>query len=392
MIIGAPVRPSRSARARALRSSWRRRARRPRSAMLQTSAASCVRRTPTGAMGPMPTNATTARAMERRSRPRPTLPSSARAPVSGSTAAATATVPPRRIPVSRRRAIPATRASRPPMPTTRAALETANVSAASVMGRRAPRAKGRRSLRAKGKAAAIASLCPALRRSVRRSSWAEGVRPTLARAETPVRTVWRGRSTPQPCRAIISTCSRLRWEGSASSCWDTEPRPARRRPEAEPTRRSSTAVGIRAGIPCCQPLRRISPRSLSGCAGTTWVSVANGSATENPAINCVTWYEAFAFCAWDGGRLPTEAEWEYAAAGAGENRLYPWGPAAPDATNSNSLNNPSRSAFILVGWFPPGKGRFGQLDLAGGMAEWTLDTLETTWYSGAGNPCNDCAV
>jgi formylglycine-generating enzyme required for sulfatase activity len=41
-------------------------------------------------------------------------------------------------------------------------------------------------------------------------------------------------------------------------------------------------------------------------------------------INCVTWHEAYAFCIWDGGFLPTEAEWELAASG-GEERVFPYG-------------------------------------------------------------------
>jgi len=99
---------------------------------------------------------------------------------------------------------------------------------------------------------------------------------------------------------------------------------------------------------------------------------------EDKPINCVNWYEAFAFCAWDAGRLPTEAEWEYAAAGGSENRLYPWGSEAPTCELANWYGCPAIVDF--VGSYPAGNGRWGHADLTGNVAEWTLDL-----YYGYGN-------
>ena len=119
----------------------------------------------------------------------------------------------------------------------------------------------------------------------------------------------------------------------------------------------------------------------------TWT--AEPAPTDARPINCVNWYQAFAFCAWDGGWLPTETEWEFAAAGGSENRLYPWGDATPD---------PNRAAFHLlgalsVGSMPGGDGRFCQADLAGLSAEWLLDLYQINAYVAfaSGIPCDDCA-
>jgi formylglycine-generating enzyme len=118
--------------------------------------------------------------------------------------------------------------------------------------------------------------------------------------------------------------------------------------------------------------------------GQTWTDTPAGN--ENHPINCVTWYEAFAFCAWDGGRLPTEAEWNYAAAGGEQQRVYP-----PVLTAAEYR----QGQFCDRNWWPTEDvgalaqctSRWGQAELVGNVREWNLD-----WYSPTyDNPCDDCA-
>lgn len=127
----------------------------------------------------------------------------------------------------------------------------------------------------------------------------------------------------------------------------------------------------------------------------TWREPADG--TETLPVNCVKWYVAFAFCVWDGARLPTEAEWEYAAAGGEENRLYPWGGEAPTAElavfscSFDGIVGCSLTDIAPVGSVPNGQGRWLHKDLAGNSFEWVLDGLDGNWYSSDGNVCDNCA-
>ena len=94
-----------------------------------------------------------------------------------------------------------------------------------------------------------------------------------------------------------------------------------------------------------------------------------GNAEENP-VACVTWYEAEAYAAWRGGRLPTEAEWEYAARGP-ESRMYPWG----NTFDSDLCNVVDSKSPLPVGSFPGGASWVGALDMAGNVMEWVQDWL-----------------
>ena len=131
--------------------------------------------------------------------------------------------------------------------------------------------------------------------------------------------------------------------------------------------------------------------NLKSQFGATWTDSIGEN--ETSPINCVSWYEAFAFCAWDGGRLPTEAEWEYASAGGNENRLYPWGQEEPDFYTHALFCELGGwcDPFTDVGSRPAGAGRWGHHDLAGSMWEWSLDWLDTSWFGGNGASCIDCA-
>jgi formylglycine-generating enzyme required for sulfatase activity len=127
----------------------------------------------------------------------------------------------------------------------------------------------------------------------------------------------------------------------------------------------------------------------------TWTDAPGGN--ESRPMTCLTWYEAMAFCTWDGGFLPSEAEWNYAASGGLEQRAYPWssppGALSIDDTraswncNGDGVLSCTAADLVAVGTNPAGDGRWGHSDLAGNVWEWTLDWKRSPYAT----PCTDCA-
>jgi formylglycine-generating enzyme required for sulfatase activity len=138
--------------------------------------------------------------------------------------------------------------------------------------------------------------------------------------------------------------------------------------------------------------------SLECTGDATWTPAAGSQ--ENLPMNCISWAEAQAFCIWDQGFLPSEAEWAYAAAGGTDEREYPWGSKDPGTACQYAIYgcyypppNPTRTCTGPVNYAPVGTttlgvGKWGQFDLEGEVQEWVLDWFNLSYV----DPCVDCAL
>jgi len=122
------------------------------------------------------------------------------------------------------------------------------------------------------------------------------------------------------------------------------------------------------------------------CSPPDPASYCNSHGNEHPVV-CVDWEQARRFARWSGGRLPSEAEWEYAARSAGRERRYPWGDE--EATCHRTVFIPAGEEYGCgkkstwpVCSKPAGNTAQGLCDMAGEVWEWTQDWYRAS-YAGA---------
>jgi formylglycine-generating enzyme required for sulfatase activity len=157
-------------------------------------------------------------------------------------------------------------------------------------------------------------------------------------------------------------------------------------PAFELTRHEVTVGQYRACVEvgvCDEPL-------VEGRRDETW---SRPERFADHPVNRVSWRQATTFCDWIGARLPTEAEWEYAARGAGQDQPFPWGrePATCDRAVFNDYTNVSGRSRgcgarrpLPVCSMPAGDTAQGLCDMGGNVWEWVQDRYHPS-YEGAPN-------
>jgi len=133
---------------------------------------------------------------------------------------------------------------------------------------------------------------------------------------------------------------------------------------------------VDAGV-CSAPSSFSSNERISYYGNTTYA---------NYPVIYVNWNQADTYCGWQGGRLPTEAEWEKAARGQSPNEnIYPWGDNAPDCSLANYYDNNSsvycEGDTSPVNAYPFGVSGYGAMNMSGNVWEWVQDWFDENYYA-----------
>jgi formylglycine-generating enzyme required for sulfatase activity len=113
------------------------------------------------------------------------------------------------------------------------------------------------------------------------------------------------------------------------------------------------------------------------CEESVYANDADYGEDNQPVVG-VSWYDAESYCKWAGARLPTEAEWEYAARGP-EGWIYPWGDDSPNCDLAQYHGCPGHT--VPVRSLPNGTSWCGALGMAGNVWEWVADWYGKEYYS-----------
>ncbi|KAF0223605.1 MAG: serine/threonine protein kinase bacterial, partial [bacterium] len=139
-------------------------------------------------------------------------------------------------------------------------------------------------------------------------------------------------------------------------------------------------------------------KAINGSGPSNWSGSEYPSGQGDFPINNISWQEANAYCQWLSSisglrfRMPTEAEWEYAARGS-DNRFYPWGQEWDSTKTVFGENNNTSAIGVSKAQLAGDRSPFGIIGMSGNVSEWTNSLFALYPQSTAKpEPCPDCRV